>query len=677
MNLKVVIPAKAGTTKYCNKLKLTSQIIRRPSGKIPSITHPLPIMHNAPDEIESNCSDNEHFSDVLAINQKRRQLLQGGFSLAATALLAGTAGCARTVIKPGAAQGLAFQAVPASKLDIVSVPSGYSAQLLYGWGDAISDGPAMQPDASDSAETQMQQAGMHHDGMHFFPFPGKANHGVLAMNHEYTDDGLLHTGGMTPWTAEKVAKSKAAHGVSVIEVKLENQQWKVVRPSRFGRRISADTLMQISGPAAASEYLKTSADPSGTRVLGTLNNCANGYTPWGTYLTCEENWSFYFVNSSGNISDREKRYGITPQGLRYRWHEHDERFDSAKHPNEVNRFGWVVEIDPFDPTSTPIKRTALGRCKHEGATTRLASDGRVAVYMGDDERFEYIYKFVSRDRFDAAHPKANRNLLDHGTLYVAKFNAGGSGDWLELTHGKNGLTSENGFADQADVLVRTRTAADRVGATKMDRPEWVAVHPQSGAVFITCTNNSKRTADNVNAANNRIDNSFGHIISWLEDGADAAATNFQWQVFVACGDPSLAKADKKGNIKGDLFACPDGLCFDPQGFLWIATDVFCDVLNNGEFVNFGNNQLLAADTQSGEIKRFLTGPVGCEITGPVFTPDGRSLFVNIQHPGENPNMRSDPANAKVFSSWPDGDKGNKPRSATIVIRKDDGGVIGS
>lgn len=664
-------------------------------------------MHNTPDEFESNPTDNEHFSDVIKVNQKRRQLLQGGFSLAAITMLAGTAGCARPLARTEAAQVpgslgprggvelLNFQAVPASVQDTVRVPAGYTVQVLYGWGDPISDGPAMQPDAGDSAAMQMQQSGMHHDGMHFFPLSGENNHGLLALNHEYTDDGLLHFGGMTPWTAEKVAKSKAAHGVSVIEVKLENDRWQVVRPSRFARRISADTPMQISGPAARSKYLKTAADPSGARVLGTLNNCANGHTPWGTFLTCEENWSFYFVNSSGNLSDQEKRYGITQQGLRYRWHEHDERFDTAKYPNEVNRFGWVVEIDPFAPTSTPIKRTALGRFKHEGATTRLTADGRVTVYMGDDERFEYIYKFVSRDRYDADNPKANRELLDHGTLFVAKFNGDGGGDWLELTHGKNGLTADNGFADQADVLVRTRMAADVVGATKMDRPEWVAVHPQTGEVFITCTNNTKRAADNINAANSRVENGFGHIISWLEDNSprlprdprsaaslglpsnDAAATHFQWKIFVACGDPNLHQADKQGNIKGDLFACPDGLCFDPRGFLWIGTDVFCDVMNQGNFVNFGNNQLLAADTKTGEIKRFLTGPVGCEITGPVFAPDGCSLFVNVQHPGENPNMRSDPDHPKAFSSWPDGDKGNKPRSATIVIRKTDGGVIGS
>ncbi len=634
-------------------------------------------MQNAPSEIESNASDNEHFFDVIKVNQTRRQLLQGGFSLAALAMLAGTAGCQRPVTRFGAAPVLAFRAVSASTQDTVRVPPGYTVQVLYGWGDAVSDGPAMQPDAGDSAELQMQQAGMHHDGMHFFPFSGKNNHGLLVLNHEYTDDGLLHVGGMTPWTAEKVAKSKAAHGVSVIEVKLENDRWQVVRPSGFGRRISADTPMQISGPAAATAYMKTAADPDGTRVLGTLNNCANGYTPWGTYLTCEENWSFYFVNSSGNISELEKRYGITQQGLRYRWHEHDLRFDTAKHPNEVHRFGWVVEVDPFDPTSTPIKRTALGRFKHEGATTRLAPDGRVAVYMGDDERFEYLYKFVSRDRYDANDPSANRDLLDHGVLYVAKFKADGHGDWLELTHGKNGLTVGQGFADQADVLVRTRMSADAVGATKMDRPEWVAVHPQTGEVFVTCTNNTKRAADNVNAANSRPDNAFGHIISWQEDSNESAATSFQWKLFVACGDPGLAKAEQQGNIKGDLFACPDGLCFDPQGFLWIGTDVFCDIMNQGDYVNFGNNQLLAADTTTGEIKRFLTGPVSCEITGPVFAPDGRSLFVNIQHPGETPSMRSDPSNAGAFSSWPDGDKGNKPRSATIVIRKTDGGVIGS
>ena len=634
-------------------------------------------MRNAADEIESNTSDNEHFSDVLAVNQKRRQLLQGGFSLAAMSMLAGTAGCARPLIKPEAAPMLGFQAITASAVDELRVAPGYSAQLLYGWGDPISDGPAMQPDASDSAALQMQQAGMHHDGMHFFPFPGKQNHGLLAMNHEYVDDGLLHAGGMMPWTAEKVAKSKAAHGVSVIEVKLEKSEWKVLRPSRFGRRITADTPMQITGPAAASDYLKTPADPSGARVLGTFANCANGHTPWGTYLTCEENWHFYFAKRDGKISAAEKRYGLNNKGLDYRWYEHDARFDLDQTPNEANRFGWVVEIDPFDPTSTPIKRTALGRIKHECAAVTLASDNRVVVYTGDDETFEYIYKFVSRDRFDPKHPKANRDLLDDGALYAAKFNGDGSGDWLELTYGKNGLTVENGFVDQADILVRTRMAADHVGATKMDRPEWIAIHPHSGEVYVTCTNNTKRTPENVNAANPRVENSFGHIVSWLEANNDAASQAFSWNIFVACGDPALKPEHKKGNIKGDIFASPDGLCFDPFGRLWIATDVFVSAMNKGEYTGFGNNQLLAADTKSGEIKRFMTGPVGCEITGPVFAPDGKSLFVNIQHPGENPAMRAAPANEKSSSSWPDGDKGNKPRSATIVVRKNDGGVIGN
>ena len=634
-------------------------------------------MHNAPDEIESNPSDNDHFSDVLAINLRRRQLLQGGLSLAATTLLAGTAGCARRLAKPEAAPVLGFQAVAASMLDAVRVPPGYSVQVLYGWGDPISDGPAMQPDASDSAELQLQQAGMHHDGMHFFPFPGKNNHGLLVMNHEYTDDGLLHVGGMMPWTVEKVAKSKAAHGVSVIEVTLEKNEWKIVRPSRFARRITADTPMKLSGPAAGSNAMKTPQDPSGTRVFGTFANCANGFTPWGTYLTCEENWNFYFTKEKEKITASEKRYGINHKLIDYRWYEHDARFDLDQTPNEANRFGWVVEIDPFDPTSIPVKQTALGRIKHECAAVTLAADNRVVVYTGDDEAFEYIYKFVSRDRFDPVNPKARRDLLGHGTLYVAKFNGDGSGDWLELTHGKNGLSVANGFADQADVLVRTRMAGDQVGATKMDRPEWIAIHPNSGEVFVTCTNNTKRTTENVNAANPRVDNSFGHIVSWLEANGDAASGAFHWNIFVACGDPALTPEHKKGNIKGDIFASPDGLCFDPFGRLWIGTDVFVTAMNKGEYAGFGNNQLLAADTRSGEIKRFMTGPVGCEITGPVFAPDGKSLFVNIQHPGENPAMRADPANAKSYSNWPDGDKGNKPRSATIVIRKDDGGVIGS
>jgi secreted PhoX family phosphatase len=371
---------------------------------------------------------------------------------------------------------------------------------------------------------------------------------------------------------------------------------------------------------------------------------------------------------------------VTAKGFGYRWHEFDPRFDAAAHPNETNRFGWVVEIDPFEPDSPPVKRTALGRLKHEGAALAVTANHRVVYYMGDDQQFEYIYKFVSRDAYNRSDRAANRDLLDHGTLYVAKFNADGAGDWLELTHGKNGLTGENGFPSQADILIKTRQAADRAGATKMDRPEWTAVNPKDKSVYCTLTNNSARGAKDqpgVDAANPRANNTFGHIIRWHEQGGDPAATRFNWDIFVLAGDPLLADANKHGNIKGDVFGSPDGLWFDPAGRLWIETDVSTSVLNQGDYAGVGNNQMLCADPATGRIQRFLTGPKGCEITGIAMTPDGTSMFINIQHPGETASERSDPAQPLAVSSWPDGSAAGRPRSATILIRKYDGGIVGT
>jgi secreted PhoX family phosphatase len=567
--------------------------------------------------------------------------------------------------------------------DTVVVPAGYTAEVLYAWGDPISAGPGFKPDASNSVEDQMLQAGMHHDGIHFFPLPAggsSSSHGLLAVNHEYTDDGLLHPGGMEPWTAEKVRKSQAAHGVSVIEVRLDGGRWTVVRPSAHARRITGFTPIRVSGPAAGHAWLQTAADPTGRTVLGTVNNCAHGHTPWGTYLTCEENFNGYFVNR-GTIPALQKRYGINERGFGYRWHEHDARFDAAAHPNEPNRFGWVVEVDPYDPYRPPVKHTALGRIKHEGATVAVAGDRRVVVYMGDDERFEHIYKFVSRDPWDPAPGRAaNMRLLENGTLYVARFDADGTGQWLELVHGRNGLEAAAGFSSQAEVLVNARGAADAAGATKMDRPEWIAVHRTSGEVYCTLTNNTSRGKAGAPApdpANPRPDNVFGHIVRWRERGGDAASTRFDWDVFALCGDPTLADANRQGNVKGDLFGSPDGLWFDARGVLWIETDVSTSALGKGDYARLGNNQMLAADPTTREVRRFLTGPRGCELTGVVTTPDGTSMFVNIQHPGETASERSNPAAPQAVSAWPGGPAGGRPRSATLVIRKSDGGVVGT
>jgi len=481
---------------------------------------------------------------------------------------------------------------------------------------------------------------------------------------------------MKTWSAEKVRKSQAAHGVSVVEIEFKNGRWQAVLPSKFARRFTAYTPFAVSGPAAGHALMKTAADPSGLRVLGTLNNCASGMTPWGTYLSGEENWAGYF-DGGDRIDADQQRWGLRKTGY-YRWGEHDPRFDATKHPNEFHRFGWVVEIDPNDPAATPVKRTALGRAAHEGAWVGVTKDGRAVVYSGEDARFEYIYKFVSRDRIAPGGAKANATLLDHGTLHVARFDADGSGRWLPLVHGQGPLTAANGFADQGEVVIKARQASDALGATKMDRPEWLAVDAASGEVYCTLTNNSERGQPGkpgVDAANPRANNVMGAVIRWKDDG-DFDGTSMRWSHLVLAGDPANARTEARGNVKGDMFSSPDGLAIDGRGVLWIQTDVSASAMHQGELARIGNNQMLACDRRSGEIRRFLTGPSNCEITGLTTTPDGRTMFINIQHPGESPSERSDPAAPTKYSTWPDR-AGTRPRSATVVIRRRDGGVIGT
>jgi secreted PhoX family phosphatase len=410
--------------------------------------------------------------------------------------------------------------------------------------------------------------------------------------------------------------------------------------------------------------------------LGTLNNCASSMTPWGTYLSGEENWANYFA-AGDKPSAHQKRWGL--RGKSYtQWEAHDARFNAELHPNEPHRFGWIVEVDPMDPNSTPIKRTAIGRGAHEGAWVAQTKDGRAVVYSGEDARFEYIYKFVSRDKIQAGGAKANRDLLDHGTLYVARFDADGTGQWLPLVHGQGPLTAANGFADQGEVLIKARQASDALGATKMDRPEWLTIDTTSGWVYCTLTNNSQRGdlgKPGVDAANPRANNTMGQIIRWHDQG-DFDGLRFQWNHLLLAGDPANARAEAQGNIKGDIFGCPDGITIGPGGLLWIQTDVHSTQMRHGEFARIGNNQLLACDLATGEVRRFLTGPTNCEVTGLSFTPDGTTMFLNIQHPGESPSDRSDPKEPSKFSNWPDYVDETRPRSATVAVRKKDGGVIG-
>jgi uncharacterized protein len=632
----------------------------------------------------SNSSANPSIHDVS--DPARRRWVQGGVAALATGVLGPLLpGCASL-----AAGGplLGFKAIPTASNDTLVVPEGYVATAIAAWGEPVGiagNMPAWRGDGSHSAADQEVQMGMHHDGIHYYPLDG-SRRGLLAMNHEYTDDGLLHSDGFKTWSAEKVKKAQAAHGVAVIEIEARETGgkvgWQMVRPSRYARRFTAYTPFAVTGPAAGHALMRTAADPAGRTVLGTLNNCASGMTPWGTYLSGEENFAFYF-DAGDNLDAHQKRWGLRKTGF-YRWPEHDERFNAVKHPNEPNRFGWVVEIDPMDPSSTPVKRTALGRAAHEGAWIALTRDNRAVVYSGEDARFEYIYKFVTRDKIKPAGnglsaAQANRELLDHGTLYVARFDADGRGRWLPMVHGQGPLTAANGFADPGEVVIKSRQASDLLGATKMDRPEWIAIDQQRGEVYCTLTNNSSRGAKDmpgVDAANPRANNVMGNIIRWKEDGDFDAAT-FAWDHLVLAGDPGNARAEAKGNVKGDMFACPDGLVLDARGVLWIQTDAHATQMYKGELQRIGNNQMLACDRSTGEIRRFLTGPVNCEVTGATLTPDGRTMFINIQHPGETPSDRSDPAEPAKYSNWPDYKAGGRPRSSTVVIRRVDGGVIGT
>ena len=613
----------------------------------------------------------------------RRTLLRGGFGAAATGLLAPLSGVAMfsgCASAPSDGPLLGFKSVPVSSADSVVVPEGYRVQVIAAWGEPVGlsgEVPAFRPDASNSAADQEVQLGMHHDGIHYFAQNGSQS-GLLVMNHEYVDDGLLHPDGMKTWSVAKVRKAQAAHGVSVIEIEQRNGRWEIVRPSPWARRITASTPMAFGGPAAGHALLRTTADPQGQRVLGTLNNCAIGITPWGTCLTCEENFINYFKGPD-QPNAHETRWGLRkgdPAGNR--WHEFDERFDATKHPNEPNRFGWIVEIDPFNPSSTPVKRTALGRAAHEGAIVALTRERRAVVYMGEDARFEYIYKFVSRDPVREGGAAANATLLDHGTLYVARFEADGRGRWVALRHGQGPLSAANGFAEPGEVLVKTRQASDLLGATRMDRPEWIAID-RAGWVYCTLTNNSSRgTAGQpgVDAANPRVNNTMGNIIRWKDDG-DFDGESFEWNHYVLAGDPANDRGDAKGNVRGDALGCPDGLWVDGRGVLWVQTDMSTSAMGKGDLARLGNNAMLAADPRTGELRRFLVGPAGCEITGATGTPDGRTMFINIQHPGESPSERSDPDQPRRISNWPDQNPAGRPRSATVVIHKEDGGVVGT
>ena len=674
--------------------------------------------HGSDDEPICNHSKNPYFGDILSSRLQRRQVIRGGIATAVAVmfsrsnlgnLLAGPAEAATPNPKLG------FNSIPVSIADTIIVPEGYTARYLIPTGEPITGSfPAYK--LENTGAEQGMQIGAHHDGMHFFPiegrspYEGSSSDGLLVVNHEYTEPRFLHTAaiGLSLDTdgfptksdgkrvADQVLKEVNAHGVSITRIRQQADGiWAVERDPR-NRRITAQTPMQISGPVRGSDLVKTKYSPDGTRARGTINNCAHGVTPWNTYLTCEENWARYFRNGDlgpdqqPNLPREHARYGVATDVSRYGWDLADDgadefiRFDvstkaaspTQDYRNEPNTMGWVVEIDPFNPNSTPVKLTALGRFAHEGVVFHKPVEGQpLVLYSGDDARFEYIYKYVSAQPYNRA--TASSRLLDNGTLYVAKFNDNGSGEWVALEFGKNGLTPENGFKNQADVLVNTRLAGDTVGATKMDRPEWGAIDPNTQEVYFTLTNNNRREEGQQDAANPRSNNLHGHIIRWQETGNNPTSTTFQWDIFVLAGPTGSSQTVSGQALNADnIFSSPDGLWFDADSRLWIQTDISESAQNRGEHEQFGNNAMLAADPRTAEIRRFLTGPTGQEITGVITTPDQRTMFINVQHPGAT-TEKEDFAVGKINSRWPDQNQSIHPRSATVVITKNDGGVIGS
>ncbi|ASP39004.1 Tat pathway signal protein [Bacterioplanes sanyensis] len=663
-------------------------------------------------EPEMNRSGNTPMEKVIEVRLSRRSVLQSLMGATAVNFMGvGLAGCGSDDDNnDGAATGSAdapragFNAIPTSRADTVTLPEGYQWAPLIPWGTPITGSyPDYRSDGTNSGEEALQQIGSNHDGMHYFPLNDSSEHGLLVVNHEYIDQQVLHANPATslPLPQDHVLKEMASHGVSVVEVQRAaagGSHWEVVRGA-YNRRVTALTEMEMTGPARGHDKLKTVYSPDGTRTRGTINNCSHGFTPWGTYLTCEENFRGYFHNTAQSAESQpreQSRYGIADAGDAGSWYNWDkidshlprgmsERFDvspsgdgaNADYRNECNNFGWIVEIDPFDPNSMPKKRTALGRFAHEGIVFAQPKVGEpVVFYSGDDARFEYIYKFVSKALYREGI--SGDEVMNEGTLYVAKFNDDGSGEWLALdindaTFQTKASAANVSFSNQGDVLINARTAADVVGATPMDRPEWGAVCPRTGMVYFTLTNNTRREDEQTDAPNPRANNSTGHIIRWSE----GSGSSFSWDIFLLGGQNGDGKvlpntAQEAALDDGNLLSCPDGLWFDDSGLMWIQTDMSGSMLAGSNAAgDFGNNQMLAAEPDTGVIKRFLTGPNNCEVTGVVTTPDRRTMFVNLQHPGGD----SEPG--AFTSHFPANDGFSRPRSTTVVITRKDGGIIGS
>lgn len=635
-----------------------------------------------------NTSDNPYFGDLFTKVLSRRSALRAGaVGAGASAFGLSALGTAfadpRGSDRPHPSPRPTFTSVQPNTDDKVTIPQGYEQDVVIRWGDPVLPG-APEFDVHDqTAQAQAQQFGYNCDYVGFHQLDD--DHGLLWVNHEYTNEELMFPGygGGDSASEEQMRVAMAAHGGSIVELEREGGtgKWVLSQGERaFNRRVTADTPMRLSGPAAGHELLRTEEDPQGTQVRGMLNNCAGGMSPWGTFLTAEENFNQYFAHGDGGRESA--RYGIGTGASERGWERVEERFDLSRHPNEANRFGYIVEIDPLDPEAKPTKRTMLGRFKHEGANGRLSGDGRAVLYMGDDERFDYIYKFVSAKKYVEGSRRHNLTLLDTGTLYVARLEGNspteeidgsgalpsdgefdGTGEWIALCTDTESFVE--GFS-VAEVLVHTRLAADAAGATKMDRPEDLECSPVTGKVYCALTNNSAREPGQADEPNPRGPNKHGHVLEIVEEGGDAAATSFSWVVPLVCGDPEDEDTYYAGFDKSRVMpiSSPDNLSFDKDGNLWISTDGQPGSLG----INDGLHVMPVEGRFRGELRTFATVPVGAEACGPFVTKDSRTVFLAPQHPGDGSSFE------EPSSTWPDGDF---PRPSVVCIWHAGGREVGT
>lgn len=657
--------------------------------------------YEAYDDIPTNPNLSRTIGDVINSRYGRRDMLKGMLGVTATTALFGTSAmiAPRQATAAGHAKGrYNFEELTWGNDEKHHIAEGYNADVLLRWGDPITaDAPEFDV-MNQSAEAQLQQFGYNNDYVGFTALNDDGTRGLLCVNHEYTNEEVMFPGlgrqdraGFTGMTKELVDIEMAAHGGSVVEIAQgADGKWALVRDSQYNRRITPhSTEMTIDGPAAGHNRMKTNADPAGMTVIGTVNNCAGGMTPWGTYLMAEENFHGYFWTDVVDGEDKPdisaqpeaasmKRYGVP--GRWYAWGQHHDRWNIDKEPNEPNRWGWIVEVDPRNPDAAPIKHTALGRFRHEGAETTVSSSGKLVIYSGDDNRFDYQYKYVSGGTVTDENSVFGSPLMSDGTLYVARFDEDGTVEWMPLVHGTGPLTAENGFNSQADVMIDTRIAADLLGATPMDRPEDAQPGP-NGTAYIMLTNNTRRQPDQVNAANPRPESSFGHIIEIKEDGEDHAATTGTWSILVKCGDPTIEEVGAQWNpetSENGWFGSPDNCAIDAEGRLWISTDQGSGWGKTGK-----SDGLYALETEGdlrGHSKLFFRCPVGGELCGPYFHDSGETLFLAVQHPGtdgtkdfkgfERNSTFEDPA-----TRWPDFDPAMPPRPSVVVVTKQGGGKI--